>query len=155
VGAYLSQRGGYIAYYLRHDARWSNGKPVTAQDFYYAWMRVLSPQNSTAAVWASVAQYAVNAWQYHAGAAQASQVGIKVLNPYAIQLRLTAPHDILGDMVLTGSMPLYQPSIEAHPTDWYKPQYFVSDVPYTIKSFVPNGQITLVRNPAYVGNPKK
>jgi ABC-type oligopeptide transport system substrate-binding subunit len=155
TGYKVSGGGKVWTFYLRHDARWSNGKPVTAQDFYYAWMRVLSPQNSTAAVWASVAQYAVNAWQYHAGAALASQVGIKVLNPYAIQLRLTAPHDILGDMVLTGSMPLYRPSVEAHPTDWYKPQYFVSDAPYTIKSFVPNGQITLVRNPHYVGNPKE
>ena len=58
---------------------------------------------------------------------------------------LVVQASFLGDMVLTGSMPLYRPSVEAHPTDWYKPQYFVSDAPYTIKSFVPNGQITLVR----------
>ena len=93
TGYKVSGGGKVWTFSLRHDARWSNGKPVTAQDFYYAWMRLLSPQDSTGALWASVAQYAVNAWQYHAGAATASQVGIKVLNPYAIQLRLTAPHE--------------------------------------------------------------
>jgi peptide/nickel transport system substrate-binding protein/oligopeptide transport system substrate-binding protein len=153
ASGYTVSNGGKVwTFTLRHDAKWSNGKPVTAQDFYYAWMRLLSPQDTTGAVWASVAQYAVNAWQYHGGQVPASKVGIKVLNPYQIQLTLQTPHDILGEMVLSGSMPLYAPSIEAHPNNWYLPQYFVSDAPYTVKSFVPNGEVSLVRNPAYVGN---
>jgi len=155
TGYKVSDGGKVWTFNLRHDAKWSNGKPVTAQDFSYAWMRLLSPQDSTGAIWASVAQYVVNGYQYHLGQAPASRVGIKVINPYELQLRLTAPHNILGEIVLSAAMPLYAPSVEAHPTNWYLPQYFVSDAPYTIKSFVPNGQITLARNPHYVGNPSE
>ena len=72
TGYKVSGGGKVWTFYLRHDARWSNGQPVTAQDFYYAWMRLLSPQDSTGAVWASVAQYAVNAWQYSSPASLAA-----------------------------------------------------------------------------------
>ncbi|GMA60387.1 peptide ABC transporter substrate-binding protein [Alicyclobacillus fastidiosus] len=149
----VSKDGLVWTFYLRHNAKWSNGKPVTANDFYYAWMRVASPDNTTGAVWASVMTYVKNVVQYHAGSVPASQVGLKVINPYEIQLTLSVPHNILGAMVISGSMPLYAPSIKAHPNDWYLPQNFVGDGPYIIKSFMPNGKITLVRNPNYVGAP--
>lgn len=153
TGYKVSDGGLVWTFYLRHNARWSNGAPVTAQDFYYSWMRTASPKNSSDAMWASVMNYVAEAYAYHDGSAPASAVGVKVVNPYEIQLRLSAPHNILGEMVTSGSMPLYPPSVEAHPTNWYLPQYFVSDAPYTLKTFVPSGEITIVRNPFYIGHP--
>jgi len=147
----VSSDGKTWSFFLRHDAKWSNGQPVTANDFYYSWMRLLDPSDSTGAIWASVVQYAADAWQYHFNAAKKSQVGIKVVNPYEIQVIESTPHNLLGDMVLSGSMPLYAPSVNAHPSNWFMPQYFVGDGPYVVKSFVPNGQISLVRNTHYVG----
>lgn len=149
---YTVSKGGTVwTFHLRHDAKWSNGKPVTAHDFYYSWMRIADPKNSTDAVWASVMTNVVNAWTYHAGGCAASAVGLKVINNYTLQVTLTAPHNIIGELVMSGAMPLYGPSVNAHPTNWYMPGNFVSDAPYTVKSFVPNGNITLVRNPNYVG----
>jgi peptide/nickel transport system substrate-binding protein/oligopeptide transport system substrate-binding protein len=153
TGYKVSDKGLVWTFFLRHNARWSNGAPVTAEDFYYSWMRTASPQNTNDALWASVMEYVANAWAYHGNSVPASAVGVKVVNPYEIQLRLSAPHDILGIMVVSGSMPLYPPSVKAHPTNWFMPQYFVGDGPYVVKSFVPNGQITLARNPFYVGAP--
>lgn len=150
-GYKISDGGRVWTIYLRKNAKWSNGKPVTAQDFYYAWMRLASPADSTGALWAGVMSGVVNAWAYHGGAASASMVGLKVLNPYAIQLTLNSPEDIIGQLAITGSMPLYPPAVEAHPNNWYLPQYFVGDGPYVVQSFVPNGEIQLVRNPHYVG----
>lgn len=145
--------GGRVwTFYLRHDAKWSNGQPVTAEDFYYAWMRMASPQDSTAALWAGVMQYVENAWTYKAGGCKASQVGLKVVNPYELQVTLSAPHNIIGELPIAGSMPLYPPDVEAHPSDWFMPQYFVGDGPYVVKSFIPNGDITLTRNHDYVGS---
>lgn len=148
-----TDNGRVWTFYLRHDAKWSNGKPVTAEDFYYAWMREISPQNTTSAVWESVMQYAVNAYLYHAGGCKASQVGLQVVNPYELKLTLTTPHDIVGELPISGSMPLYGPDVTAHPGTWYLPQNFVGDGPYVIKSFVYNGQITLTRNPYFVAAP--
>lgn len=154
-GYKISDGGRVWTIYLRHNAKWSNGQPVTAQDFYYAWMRLASPADSTGALWAGVMSNVVNAWAYHAGAASANMVGLKVVNPYALQITLGEPQDILGQLAITGSMPLYPPAVEAHPNNWYLPQYFVGDGPYVVKSFVPNGEVQLTRNPNYVGNSKE
>lgn len=149
---YTESDGGLKwTFYLRQNAKWSNGQPVTAEDFYYSFMRTASPKNTNDAIWASVMNYVLNAYAYHDGSVPASAVGVKVVGPYELQLTLDAPHNILGAMVISGSMPLYPPSVEAHPSNWFMPQYFVSDAPYTVSSFVPNGQITLVRNKDYVG----
>jgi len=151
---YKTSKGGKVwTFYLRKDAKWSNGKPVTANDFYYSWMRTASPKEKGDAIWASVMNYVNNAYNYQAGGVSAKDVGVRVINDYEIQLTLTSPHNILGEMAITGSMPLYGPSVDAHPTDWFKPANFVSDAPYTVQSFVPNGKITLVRNTKYVGAP--
>ena len=150
-GYKVTNGGKTWTFFLRHNARWSNGKPVTANDFYYAWMRMASPQDTTGALWASVMQYAVNGWQYHFGAAKANQVGLKVISPYELQINLYEPQNILGDLPLSGSMPLYAPDVNANPTNWYLPQYFVGDGPYVVSSFVPNGAISLTRNTNYVG----
>jgi ABC-type oligopeptide transport system substrate-binding subunit len=149
----VSDGGQVWTIWLRRNARWSNGQPVTANDFYYAWMRLISPQDSTGAIWGSVMNWVVNSYAYHAGQVPASAVGLKVINPYELQLTLTGPQNIEGYLALAGSMPLYPPDVEQHPTDWYLPQYFVGDGPYVPKSFTPDGEVVLVRNPYYVGHP--
>ncbi len=149
----VSDGGRVWTFFLRHNAKWSNGQAVTANDFYYAWMRLASPQDSTGALWAGVMSNVLNAWAYHAGGVPASAVGLKVINPYELQLTLGAPHNILGELPLAGSMPVNEADVKAHPTNWYLPQYFVGDGPYVVKSFIPNGAISIVRNPKYVGAP--
>ncbi|MCY0878937.1 MAG: peptide ABC transporter substrate-binding protein [Firmicutes bacterium] len=150
--SYKVSDGGLVwTFYLRHNARWSNGQPVTAQDFYYAWMRLASPQDTTGAIWQGVMTYVKNEGQYHAGELPASAVGLKVINPYELQITLQSPHNILGILASAGSMPLYPPVVKAHPTNWFYPQYFVGDGPYVVKSFTPNGDIVLTRNKYYNG----
>ncbi|MCL4520240.1 MAG: peptide ABC transporter substrate-binding protein [Firmicutes bacterium] len=144
-----SDQGRVWTFYLRHGLKWSNGQPVTAEDFYYSWMRTMSPQNTTSAIWASVVQYFLNEPEYHSGQVPASAVGVKVVNPYELTITLQYPHDILDDLAIAGSMPLYPPDLEAHQTNWFLPQYFVGNGPFVIKSFVINGQVTLGRNPYY------
>jgi peptide/nickel transport system substrate-binding protein/oligopeptide transport system substrate-binding protein len=148
-----SKDGRVWTFYLRKDAKWSNGKPVTANDFYYSWMRTASPKNANDALWASVMTYVNNAWTYHAGGVGEKEVGVKVINDYEIRLTLTSPHNILGAMAISGSMPLYGPSVDASPEKWFMPENFVGNGPYIVKSFVPNGKITLEKNPKYVGAP--
>ena len=148
-----SKNGLIWTFYLRNNARWSNGKPVTASDFYYAWMRFLNPANTGSPMWATFLSDVVGANAYHANTGPAGLVGLKVINPYEIQIHLQSPMpDLIDYMAIASAMPLYAPSVQAHPTNWFLPQYFVGDGPYAVKSFVPNGEIQLIRNPYYVGN---
>ncbi len=147
----ISNSGRTWTIWLKHGARWSNGKPVTAQDFYYAWLRVSSPSDLQSAVWASVMNNVVNASEFAAGAVPASAVGVKVINPYELRISLTGAVNIEGLLALSASMPLYPPDVKAHPDDWWMPKYFVGDGPYVVHSFVTNGKVELTRNPDYVG----
>ncbi|KRW92211.1 ABC transporter substrate-binding protein [Alicyclobacillus tengchongensis] len=153
AGYKLSNNGLTWTFTLRKDARWSNGQPVTAQDFYYAYMRQMSPSNPNGQLWLSVLNVVKNSYAYHAGTVPASAVGLKVINNYTLQITTSAPHYILGDLAEAGSMPINEQVAKAHPTNWFLPQYFVSDAPYTVKSFQANGPLILVRNPKYVGHP--
>jgi len=151
TGYTVSDGGKVWTFTLRKNARWSNGQPVTAQDFYYAWLRIASPKDLQGATWNSVMTYVQGEYQFHAGDIPASEVGVKVLGPYKIQLTLSAPHDILGILAEAGSMPVYPPVVKAHPNNWWMPQYFVGDGPFKPSSFVVNGDVSLVRNDKYVG----
>ncbi|WP_245629675.1 ABC transporter substrate-binding protein [Alicyclobacillus sendaiensis] len=153
AGYTLSKDGLTWTFQIRRDARWSNGQPVTAYDFYYAYMRQLSPANPNGQLWLSVLNVVKNAYAYHAGTVPLSQLGLKVLGPYTLQITTSVPHYILGDLAEAGSMPINEQVAKAHPTDWFMPRYFVSDAPFTVKSFTPNGTLVLVRNPKYVGHP--
>jgi len=149
-----SSNGLVWTFYLRKDARWSNGAPVTATDFYYSWMRMFSPAAPTTVSWYSPMQFVLNGMNYLSGAATASQVGLKVVNPYEFQVTLAKPEpDFLGWTLLASAMPLYPQDVEGHPTDWYTPKYFVGDGPYVVSSYVSGGQIVLTKNPKYVGTP--
>ncbi|SET86418.1 peptide ABC transporter substrate-binding protein [Paenibacillus sp. NFR01] len=136
---------------LRKDAKWSNGDPVTANDFYNAYMYQLDPKNTTAQLWLSVLNFVKNSYAYHAGSVTKEEVGLKVVDDYTLEITTTLPHAILGDLVLAGAMPINSKNLQAHPTDWFEPQNFVSNGPYTVKSFTSNGELVMVANPNYVG----
>lgn len=136
---------------LRKDAKWSNGDPVTANDFYYSYMYQLDPKNATAQLWLSVLNFVKNSYAYHAGSVSKEEVGLKVIDDYTLEITTTLPHAILGDLVLAGAMPMNPKVVEAHPSDWFAPENFVSNGPYMVKSFTPNGELVMVSNPHYVG----
>lgn len=148
-----SDGGKVWTIYLRSDAKWSNGQPVTAEDFYYSWMRMDAPQDSTGAFFASIMPYILNGNNYHAGLVPASAVGLQVVNPYELKITLTTPHDIVDELPIASSMPLYPPVVKAYPNTWFLPTHFVGDAPFIVTGFTENGTITLKRNPDYVGAP--
>lgn len=152
TGYKLSNHNLTWTFTIRKGARWSNGDPVTAKDFYYSYMHQLDPSNTGAALWAGVLNDVANSYSYHAGTIPLSQLGLKLINDYTLQITTTTPVDLLPYLVEAGSMPLDQKIVQAH-SDWATSANFPSDGPYKVASFKPNGQITLVRNPYYVGAP--
>ena len=77
-------------YYLRKNAKWSNGDPVTAVDYEYAWKRLLDP--NTASSNASMLFYLKNAEDYYNGKIKdADQIGVKAKDNYTLVVTLNAP----------------------------------------------------------------
>jgi len=133
-------------FHLRPDGRWSNGDPVTADDFVYALRRSVLPQ--TAAADPSPLSHIVNAVEIGAGReADATKLGVEAAEPLTLRVRLTAPQVTLP-LYLSSvhGMPVHRASYERWGDAWTRPGNLVGNGPYRLESWVPNSELVLVRN---------
>ena len=130
-------------------ARWSDGAPITAQDFVNAWMRVLDPR--TAAAYAYIIGDSVEgAGAYNKGRGKAEDVKIKALDPQTLQVTFVGPLPYALSM-LTHSAFVVTPSqaIARFGSNWVKPGNFVGSGPFVLKTWRPQDRIVVEKNPNY------
>ena len=85
----ISKDGKTYTVKLRHNAKWSNGAPLTAQDFVYSWQRTLDPK--TASQDAFYMYQVENAEAVNKGQKPLSALGIKANGKYQLTIHLTKP----------------------------------------------------------------
>ncbi|MGM7553166.1 ABC transporter substrate-binding protein [Proteus mirabilis] len=140
-------------FYLRDDAKWSDGTPVTADDFVYSWRRLTDPQ--TGSPYASYLEYAYveNVADILTGKKSPESLGVKAIDPHTLQVTLTQPVPYLVDMLNHTSLkPVKKEIVEKYGVNWTRPENFVSNGAYLIDNWVVNEKITLKRNPLYWDN---
>ncbi|WP_343552740.1 ABC transporter substrate-binding protein [Pantoea sp.] len=148
-----SEQGRIWTFTLRDNARWSNGKPVTANDFVYSWQRLANPK--TASPYASYLQAAhiANVDAVMSGKATLNQLGVKALDDRHLQVTLSEPVPYFVAMLAHSAMkPVYRPAIEQWGEQWTQPQHYVGNGAYTLSEWVVNEKIVLKRNPNYWDN---
>jgi oligopeptide transport system substrate-binding protein len=150
----LSDDGKIYTFHLR-EAKWSDGKPVTAADFLYVWKRILEPKR--AAAYAYVLFDVVNAFEYNSGQiTDFNSVGVKALDDKTFEIRLKSPRAyFIHISAFQISFPMRQDLVEAHPTDFTESAHMQSTGPYRMKQWVHDSQITLETNPYYYGEKPK
>ncbi len=84
-----SEDGKKYTFKLRKDAKWSNGDPVTAKDFVYAWQRLLD--KNTAAEYAFIAYYIKNGEAINKGEKPLTDLGAKAVDDYTLEVELEKP----------------------------------------------------------------
>jgi oligopeptide transport system substrate-binding protein len=144
----VSEDGLVYTFHLNPDARWSDGKPVTAQDYAYGLMRLGDPQ--LAAAMSYGLDYIKGATDYYTGKGPASEVGVKALDDLTLEITLVKPAAFY--IMATTSVwfsPLRQDVIEAHPDDWMLPPNVVGNGPYYITQYVPDQSMVIEKNPHY------
>lgn len=135
---------------LRDDAKWSNGQPVTADDFVYSWRRLVDPK--TASPYASYLQAAhfANIDAILAGKASPDQLGVKALDAHRLQITLSQPVPYLVAMLAhTAMKPVYAPAISQWGEAWTRPEHYVGNGAYVLSDWVVNEKIVVKRNPHY------
>ncbi len=138
-------------FHLRHDAKWSNGEPVTADDFVYGIRRAIDPH--TASTEAYLLYSLKNAEAINAGKSSVDSLGVKALDRYTVQVTLKAvtPY-ILQIMANPITYPVYKPDVERWGDGFTQPGHLVSNGAYQLKTWRVNDHVTLIRNPYYWDN---
>jgi oligopeptide transport system substrate-binding protein len=144
----VSADGKVYTFKLRQGAVWSNGDPVTADDFVFAFRRLENPD--TAAEYASMLYVVQNAEEVNKKTAKPEDLGVKALDPGTLEVTLKAPTPYFLEMLThQATYPVSKKSVEALGADWVKPGKMVSNGAYTLAEFVPNDHIKLVKNPKF------
>lgn len=146
----ISEDGRRYLFYLRQDARWSDGVPVTAGDFEYAWKRTLAP--STHSPIASGFFDIQNAEVFNSGALlDAAEVGVRALDDRTLEVVLKEPRGHFLQLLASWGWPVPRHRVEPHPNDWATPSQLVSNGPFKLESWESGQPLVLTRNPAYIG----
>jgi len=137
---------------LRKDKRWSNGDPVTAKDFEWSYKYYASPKIQDLPAWAGPLQFFENFWAVKSGAVDPDKLGVKALDDYTLEIRLDVPrYDMKEWLCVAQAVPIHRKTVEADPQNWWRPGKIVVNGPYIPVSWTPGKDMTLVRNPKYVG----
>jgi oligopeptide transport system substrate-binding protein len=142
-------------FHLRPEARWSNGDPVTAHDFVYAYRRMLSP--ALAAEYAYMLFALKNGEAYYTGKiSDFAQVGAHAPDDHTLVLQLRLPVPYLPRMVCHASwFPIHQATIEKfgrvdqRGTRWTRPGNYVGNGPFVLTEWNPHQIIRVTKAPTY------
>ncbi|SFK83751.1 peptide ABC transporter substrate-binding protein [Brevibacillus centrosporus] len=128
------------------DSKWSNGDPVTAKDFAYAWMRVLDPKTASGSAYK---YYPIkNARAFFQGNAKAEDVGIKAIDDKTLEVTLENPTPYFLTLA-TFYYPVNQKVVEGN-ADWAKkPETIVTNGPFKLSVWEHKNKIELVKNDQY------
>ncbi|WP_051585890.1 ABC transporter substrate-binding protein [Caldanaerobius polysaccharolyticus] len=148
--SYTVSKDGLTYTFKLRDAKWSNGDPVTAQDFEYAWKRALDPK--LGAIYAYIMYPIKNAEAYNTKKiTDPNQVGVKALDAKTLQVTLERPLPYFPDLTAFATyMPLNQKFYETV-KDKYgsEPDKMLYDGPWVIKSWNHQQKMVLEKNPNY------
>jgi oligopeptide transport system substrate-binding protein len=145
----IDSTGKVYTFYLREEAKWNNGIPMTALDFHRSWERVLNPK--TGASYASQLYPIQGAEAYNKGKLDDfKQVGVKVKSKHVLEVTLHNPCPYFTDLCAFVTLfPTPVDLIEQHGDSWVRPENIISNGPFQVKSWISRSIVTLEPNPHY------
>ena len=145
----VSADGLRYTFHLRRNAVWSNGDPVTAEDFLYSWRRTLLP--ATASEYAYQLYYIRGAKDFSEGKTKDfATVAVRAPDAYTIEITLENPTPFFLDLCAFSTLlPVHRATVEKY-SDWAsKPAHFMGNGPFLLKEWRPFDRVRLVKNPRY------
>lgn len=136
-------------FHLRPAAVWSNGDPVTAGDFLFAWQRALDP--ATAADYAEQLFIIRNARAFNRGEiTDFAQVGARAIDNRTLEVVLQNPIPYFIQLcAFTTFAPVHEGALARHGSAWIKPGNLVGNGPFLLAEWLLDDRIVLKKNPRY------
>lgn len=153
----VSTDGLVYTFHLRPDAKWSNGDPVTADDFVFSFERILSPE--LASEYAYMLSPIRGAEDYTAGKLKDfARVGVRALDPRTLEISLARPTPYLLSLAahqawfpVPKNTVLKFGKIHDRSTAWTRPGNFVGNGAFVLEAWEPDQRIVVKKNPLYYG----
>jgi len=141
--------GRRYIFHLRKNARWSDGKPVLADDFVYSWQRLIKPE--TAAEYAYFIYLVKNAREINSGEVKdVNQLGIRALDARTLEVELKEPavyFPVITTFVVT--YPQRKDLVERYPESWTEPEHLVTTGPFVLTKWQHEYKLIIEPNPYY------
>ena len=134
---------------LRQNAKWSNGDPVTADDFVYGIRRYVDPK--TASPYATTyGIFLLNGKEIIAGKKPVTTLGVRAIDKWTLELKTPYAVTFMPSLVANNNVgPLHRATIEKYGKDWTKPGKIVSNGAFMLKDWQVNSKVILEKNPQY------
>jgi oligopeptide transport system substrate-binding protein len=144
----VSPDGKTYTFKLRADGKWSDGTPVTANDYVFSWRRLVDP--ATAAEYAYMLAPVVNAEVITKGEKKPDELGVKAIDDLTFEVTLNAPTPYFLEMLThQAAYAVSKANVEKFGADFVKPGNLVSNGAYMLAEFVPNDHVKVVKNPNF------
>ena len=147
-----SVKGANVVLNLRHDVRWTNGQPVTAQDYVWSWLRTISPELAADYAYQFFGIKGAEAYNGCDPAkancnALKAKVGIRALGKYKLGITLISPQPwFIQQMSHTSFLPVNKAAVTKWGNKWTEPGHIVTDGPFKLASWQHDASLTLVKN---------
>jgi oligopeptide transport system substrate-binding protein len=135
---------------LRDNAKWSDGKDVTAGDFVYAWRRLVDPALASPYAWFGELMGVANASEIIAGDKSPEELGIEAVDDHTLVVTLSSGIPFFDGMLTHAStFPAPAWAIEAHGDQWTRPENIVTNGAYVLSEHVPQERSVRVKSDTY------
>lgn len=147
----ISEDGLTYTFNMRQGATWSNGDPVTANDFVFAWERALSPETVPAPVYAYQLYYIKGAEEFNTGKTKDfSTVGVKAVDENTLEVTLTNPTPyFLGLTSFYTFYPVHQATVEGNEAWAADANTMVTNGPFTLTTWTTGSEMGWTKNEKY------
>jgi oligopeptide transport system substrate-binding protein len=147
----VSEGGRRYLFRLRGGVEWSDGVPVTAGDFEFAWKRILDP--ATGSHLASLLYDIAGARAFHQGEGRREDVAARAMDELTLVVELEAPTGhFLQLLAGSSACPVPSHAVQAHGKSWSEADKIVTNGPFKLESWLQDESIVLTANPAYHGH---
>lgn len=137
-------------FHLRDDARWSNGDPITADDFVYSFRRLMAPATASPYGWFADIARIKNGSKVLAGEMAPENLGVEAADKLTLRFTLDEPIPFFVKMLSHPVMfPVHQATVEKHGDAWTRPDNIVSNGPFKMQQWAVNEKMVLVKNDHY------
>lgn len=144
----ISSDGKIYTFHLRDNLKFSDGSPITADDFVFSWRRLVDPK--TGSSYAFLLKDVLNGQKIIDGKEKPERLGVIALDPKTVVVHLEHPTNAFLSYITTPNVFVVPRKIvEKYGQDWTKPENMVTSGAYILKEHVVNGYILATKNPNY------